>query len=271
VGSRSAGIVAGVTAEREWDAATYHRVSEPQVAWGERVLARLDLRGDEVAVDAGCGTGRLTAMLAGRLPRGRAIGVDRSLGMAARARATLAGARAEVVAADLLSVPLAGGGVDVVFSTATFHWVGDHDALFGELARVLRPGGRLHAQCGGAGNIARVHAIAMEVAAGAEFEAVLDGWEDPWCYATPEQTRARLESAGFVAARTWLEPAPTRFDDRHACAEFVGSVILRPWLGRMPSGERRDRFVAAVVDGLERVDPEYTLDYVRLNIEAEKA
>ena len=56
------------TGAREWDAETYDAVSDPQFEWGMEVLERLELRGDEVAVDAGCGSGRVTAELAERLP-----------------------------------------------------------------------------------------------------------------------------------------------------------------------------------------------------------
>lgn len=43
---------------REWNSSVYHRLSGPQVSWGKKVLSRLKLRGDEVVLDAGCGTGR---------------------------------------------------------------------------------------------------------------------------------------------------------------------------------------------------------------------
>ena len=80
--------------------------------------------------------------------------------MIATARERLApfGDRVEFVVADLgRPLPL-DEPVDAILSTATFHWVLDHDALFANLAAVLRPGGRLVAQCGGVGNIATVAA-----------------------------------------------------------------------------------------------------------------
>ena len=259
-----------MTAEREWDAATYHRVSEPHVAWGDKVLARLELRGDETVVDAGCGTGRVTVSLAERVPQGRVIGVDRSVAMATAAAATLSG-RATVVVADLLTLPLAAGSVDAVFSTATFHWIADHAALFAELARVLRVGGRLEAQCGGGANLARARAIAAEVAASPRFVARFEGWEDTRRYAWPEETAARLRDAGFESPRVWLESARTSFDSAEACAEFMGACILRPWFHRLAGEEERREFAAAVVDGVGTADPRWTLDYWRLNIEAERA
>ena len=47
----------------EWDAASYHRLSAPQFSWGLQVLERFRLDGGETVLDAGCGTGRLTAGL----------------------------------------------------------------------------------------------------------------------------------------------------------------------------------------------------------------
>lgn len=57
----------------DWDAAIHHRASAPQVTWATTVLKRLALLGSEAVVDAGCGTGRLTAGQLELLPLGRVI------------------------------------------------------------------------------------------------------------------------------------------------------------------------------------------------------
>ena len=132
---------------REWNADTYHRVSNPQFDWGLPVLARLPLEGHELVLDVGCGTGRLTRELAARVPRGRVIAVDRSANMLAVAGAYLAQSAVPVrlVQADAASLPFR-GVADAVFSTATFHWVLDHPRLFGSVYAALKPGGRFVAQ-----------------------------------------------------------------------------------------------------------------------------
>ena len=143
---------------REWNAEAYHRVSDPQLAWGLRVLLRLPLRGDECVLDVGCGTGRLTDKLLERLPAGQVVALDQSLNMLAVARDYLAPrfpSQVRLVAADAAALPVA-NRADAVFSTATFHWVLDHPALFRSLFAALKPGGRLVAQCGGGPNIQRV-------------------------------------------------------------------------------------------------------------------
>jgi trans-aconitate 2-methyltransferase len=244
---------------RDWDAETYHRVSGPQVAFAGAVLDRLALEGHETVLDAGCGSGRVTLMLLERLPHGRVIAVDQSPSMVEHARDAL-GDRATVRQADLMELEL-DEPVDAVFSSAVFHWVPDHDRLFAALHEALRPGGRLVAQCGGAGNVARFLAAAKEVAAEPPFAEHLAGWEGPWNFAGAEQTAERLERAGFADVQTWLEPYPVVPDDP---ADYLRTVCLGYHLEQLPEA-LRDDFVEMV---LARSSPE--LDYVRLNITAQR-
>src|SRR5205085_5251113 len=157
---------------------------------------RLPLEGDEVVVDAGCGSGRVTALLAERLPRGRIYGVDVAPSMAEHAAAAL-GDRATILCQDLVRLELP-EPVDVVFSNATFHWIEDHDSLFAALHRVLKPGGRLVAQCGGRGNIDAFRRLADSVAGGARDAAFFPGWHRPWKYPDHSQTAQALPRWGFL-------------------------------------------------------------------------
>jgi trans-aconitate 2-methyltransferase len=244
---------------REWDAETYDAVSDPQFSWGTEVLERLDLRGDEVALDAGCGSGRVTAELLLRLPAGRLIAVDGSEAMIAKARERL-GDRAGYLVADLSELELA-EPVDLVFSTATFHWILDHDRLFERLRAVLAPGGRLVAQCGGEGNVAEHARAIATVAARPEFAQHLETMTGMWNFAGTKETEARLAQAGFADARCWLEPKPVQPADPLA---FTSTVTLGPLLAQLPPQLRRP-FAEAIL--AESPQP-LVLDYVRLNIEA---
>jgi trans-aconitate 2-methyltransferase len=243
----------------EWDAETYETVSDPQFEWGMEVLERLELSGDEAALDAGCGTGRVTAELLERLPGGSVLAVDGSAAMIEKARERL-GDRASYLVADLAELELP-EPVDLVLSTATFHWLPDHDRLFARLRAALRPGGRLVAQCGGAGNVARHAEAIATVAARPEFASDFADAEGIWNFAGPEETAERLERAGFAEARCWLQPKPVRPADPLA---FTSTVTLGPLLAQLPEEKRRP-FAEAVLDASEQP---LVLDYVRLNIEA---
>jgi trans-aconitate 2-methyltransferase len=225
--------------------------------WGAGVLERLELKGDEVVLDAGCGTGRVTALLLDRLPRGRVIALDASKRMLEEASQNLAGQgrRVEFVEADLGEPLPLRDKVDAVFSTATFHWVPDHDALFTNLAAVMRPGASLVAQCGGKGNLDSV---------GVAVQARGMAWPG-FAFQDAEATADRLAAAGFAGVRTWLNKEPTEFEDRAALAEFLSTVVLRTYVAPLPESDRRG-FLDGVIDDLGKLE----LDYVRLNITARR-
>jgi trans-aconitate methyltransferase len=254
---------------RDWDAGTYHRVSDPQFRWGMRVLDRLDLRGDERVADVGCGTGRLTRELGARVPRGWVVAVDRSASMLAQAKSNLVDLRIPVVQADAAALPFFNTW-DVIFSTATFHWVLDHDALFRSLLGALRAGGRLHAQCGGGPNLARLRARAADLMRREPFlEHFRTGWREPWHYADSAEAGARMAAAGFRDVAVSLEAAPVAFPSAAEFRAFVDNVCLHPYLSRLPAGPRR-AFSEHIVEAAGSDDPPFVLDYWRLNLSGRK-
>jgi trans-aconitate 2-methyltransferase len=251
--------IAVASTGREWDAASYDRVSDPQFAWALEVLERFPLAGDETVLDAGCGSGRVTAELLERLPRGRVIGVDASASMVEHARSAL-GKRASFFQADLAELTLE-APVDAVFSNAVFHWVPDHERLFGRLFAALRAGGRLAAQCGGVGNVAALTEAIGAVLGRQPFAAQERPPAATWNFAEPGETRSRLAEAGFEDIEVWLEPKRVTVGQ-----EFLRTVTLGPHL-ELLSENLHDEFVEAVAADLG--DP-LELDYVRLNIVARR-
>jgi len=246
---------------REWDAPTYDALPLPHEAWGAGVLDRLALPGDGDGLrvlDAGCGTGRDAAALAARHPGAALVLLDGSERMLERARERH-GDAATYVHADLTRpLPAAVGTVDVVLSVAAFHWVADHRALFSHLAAVLRPGGRLVAECGGSGNL---RGMDEALAAGRQaFDLGADPGE--WCFAGVEETRADLEHAGLCVDDVRLRPDPLRLDDPALLRRYLATVVLGGYAG--PLGGRFDDFVETVAAAMA----EPVVDYVRLELEA---
>lgn len=244
---------------RDWDGASYDRISGPMEALGLGVLARLELDGTETVLDAGCGSGRITAALIERLPYGHAIAVDESASMIAAARRRL-GEEADLRVADLLGLELE-EPVDAILSTATFHWIADHRRLFGQLRSVLRDDGRMVAQCGGEGNIEQLRGKVRGLIASEPYAAHFADWRPPWNYAGPQETEARLRAAGFAEARCWLQPAPQ--EPEHP-REFLATIVLGPHVQRLPE-ELREPFMD---DAMELAGEPVVVDYVRLNIDA---
>ena len=249
------------TERREWDASIYDRVSDIQARWAIEVIDRLELGGDETLLDAGCGSGRVTKLLLERLPRGRVIGVDSSAAMIEKAREALP-ERAELIVADLLQVEL-DDPVDAVFSNATFHWILDHRSLFQRLHALLRPGGRLEAQCGGIGNLDEFLNSLENVSGDERFAPYVRGIASTWNFASPGDTELRLRAAGFEDEHCWLE---VRIEKPREPRDFLRVVCLGPHLERLPE-HLHEQYLDAV---LEYIPRPLTLDYVRLNISARR-
>jgi len=269
----------------DWDAERYHRLSNPQLGWGRRVLERLDPVAGERILDLGCGTGRLTAELVATmsgLGGGFVVAVDRSESMIREAssvehwatRPHRLGASAlpsgvHFVRADGASLPFV-DVFDAVFSTATFHWIKDHHALFASIYRALAPGGRLVAQCGGGPNLKTLLDRATELIEGPRFAPHFGGWRDPWEFADVPVTIQRLEANAYTAIHVTLEEAPTTLPDRETYRDFLSCVVVRDHAARLPEPER-GAFLDALADAAALDSPPFTLDYWRLNIHARKA
>jgi trans-aconitate 2-methyltransferase len=238
---------------RDWNATSYEQVSAPLEAMGRDVLDRLELSGDERVLDAGCGTGRVTAALVERLPRGQVVAVDGSPAMVEQVRERF-GDGVDARVADLLELEL-DAPVDAILSTATFHWIADHDRLFSRLLAALKPGGRLVAQCGGDGNAANVQEAIQRV-------GTFGDWPGPWNFPSPADTEARLRRLGYTDVWTWSFPVQVAPEDPR---EYFATVILGSHLERLEPDER-DAFVDAVIAELDAP----VVEYVRLNILARR-
>ncbi|MBX9628767.1 MAG: class I SAM-dependent methyltransferase [Gemmataceae bacterium] len=122
----------------------------------ERLLDLVPWSGREAVLDVGCGRGLMLTAAARRVPDGRAVGVDiwqavdqsgnRPEATAENARREGVADRVEVVTGDMRELPFADGSFDAVVS----HWAvhnlyaaADRGRALGEMARVLKPGGRV--------------------------------------------------------------------------------------------------------------------------------
>lgn len=261
----------------DWDAARYHRLSDPQLAWGRRVLQRLGPRPGERILDLGCGTGRLTAELIDAMGEGTVVALDRSAAMLAEARArgtwrhrgrlhdaSERPLRVHFVQADGASLPFV-DAFDAVLSAATFHWIPDHARLFSSIYRALAPGGRLVAQFGGGPNLDVLLDRAHRLMQSAAYQEHFEGWEDPWYFSDVPSTIGRLDAAGFRDVHVSLEPAPTALPDAQTYREFLSTVCVRHHVARLPHA-LQPGFLDKLARQAAADDPPFTLDYWRLNV-----
>ncbi|GAA1076777.1 class I SAM-dependent methyltransferase [Nocardiopsis composta] len=243
--------------EQTWNAELYDTRHSFVAAHGGDLLDLLAVRPGERVLDAGCGTGEHAARL--REAGAAVVGVDASPEMIGRARSRFPGLDLRV--ADLRSLGL--GGFDAVLSNAVLHWIPEADRAAASLAAALRPGGRLVAELGGAGNIAAIDAGARAVRA----ERGLPDAPSPWYFPGPQEYTGVLERAGLQVTGALLFDRPTRLEGRDGLAQW-----LRMFGAHLLDGAGdQEAFCAAVADRVRGDlyrDGAWWADYRRLRVTA---
>ncbi len=255
-----------------WNAEVYDRIGTPMRRWAQQVIDDLHLRGDEIVLDAGCGSGSVTFDLLAKLPHGKIYALDSSPEMIekiSRAIEERAVANVIPIRAHLTDFSLP-EQVDAVFSNAVFHWIPDDDALFGCLLRATKLGGRLRAQCGGGRNIARLIEATRAVERREPFSGYLDGSGEFRKYRTAEEAKRAMERAGWTAVEASLLEAPVAFENQDDAVLYLRTIILQQQVAALPE-ELSDDFLRAVIqETIRRFGAPFVADYVRLDLRARR-
>jgi len=238
-----------------WDAGRYQARHSYVFAYGEGLIDLLEPRPGERILDLGCGSGQLTAKIAGS--GAETSGLDRSPEMIAEARRNFPELTFELGDAADFAVPTP---VDAVFSNAVLHWVKDADGVARSVARALRPGGRFVLEMGGRGNTQAVMDALREVAGPVET---------PWYYPSVGEYAPILERHGLEVRNASLFDRPTPLDGENGLDQWLrmfGQTYLRQF-----SPERANQIVNQLVEQLRPAlyrDGVWTVDYRRLRIVA---
>ena len=255
-----------------WDAETYDQISSVQEVWGRKVIDWRIWQGEEKVMDAGCGTGKLTRILAQKVPSGIVYAVDKDSNMIQVASRNLKGiGNVSFIESDIstASLPMK---IDVIFSNATIHWILDHRRLFENLWRLLNNGGEMIIQCGGYGNLYNVLSVTDKIRLHDEFKPFFADWKEAWYFPKPKDTLILLQEIGFANVDVQLVNEPAKFSDRNSFALFAKTVVMKPYLALLPHQKLKDRFLELVLGEIETKHKSlrWLMDYVRLNIRATK-
>ena len=152
--------------------------------------------------------------------------------------------------------------VDAILSTATFHWIADHERLFARLHAALRPGGRLVAQCGGEGNIDELRGRADAVL---EREPYAEHFARLAAALELRRPRGHREApAGGRLRRSRVLAGSRRPPSPSTRASSSSTIVLGPHVQQLPE-ELREPFMD---DVMAELGEPVVVDYVRLNIDA---
>ncbi len=237
-----------MTTSQQWNARDYAQHSSAQLRWAEELIPKLGLRGHESLLDLGCGEGKITALIADRLPQGRVLGLDLSPEMIALAAAQFPPSTHPNLAflqMDVSRIAL-GQVFDIAFSNAALHWVADHLAVLRGVRACLRPEGRILFQMGGRGNAAGILAALEEVLTRPHWADHFRGFANPYSFYGPEQYEDWLPQAKFRPLRLELVPKDMQHPDAAGLLGWLRTVWF-PYTDRLP-GDRREAFLGEVVE-----------------------
>lgn len=233
----------------EWDAAEYAKMSGLQKAMAAQVLSLLELRGDERVLDIGCGEGKITALIAARVPRGEVLGVDPSHDMIAFASShfspsTHPNLRFEV--ADARALPF-NSAFDLIVSFNALHWIHDQKPVLRSIRAALKPDARAQLRMVTAGTRRSLESVVEDVRHSPRWRGCFANFADPYLRLTAAEYGVMAEQNGLHLLRTRTHDETWDFRTREAFFTFA-SVGLVAWTQRLPEDQR----TAFVDDALDR-------------------
>ena len=257
----------------KWDAEDYAKNSSAQLVWARELIGKLELSGCERVLDLGCGDGKISAEIARMLPRGKVVGIDKSQEMvdfAADAFPNEQWPNLRFWRADAVRLEFR-EEFDVVFSSATLHWVKDHGPVLRGISRALKPGGRVLLQMGGRGNADAILNLMEESRAKPKWSRYFGGFEYPYGFYGPEEYGKWLSDAGLKANRVELIPKDMAQQGKEGLAGWVRTTWL-PYTQRVPE-ELREEFIDEVVGRFVEANPPDSeglvhVQMLRLEVEA---
>jgi trans-aconitate methyltransferase len=214
----------------------------------EEQLSLLDLEGSEQILDVGCGDGRITAKIAGRVPRGSVLGVDPSRDMIAFATAQSGPSdrtNLRFAVADARRLPYR-NEFDLVVSFNALHWVPEQDEALRSIRATLRPAGRAMLRLVPAGERKSLEDVIEEVRASAGWADFFGGCRRPYFHPTAEEYRSLADRNGLRVDGIRIQDKAWGFGSRDAYLAFCRATLVE-WTSRLPE-ERRDSFIVEVLD-----------------------
>jgi trans-aconitate methyltransferase len=256
----------------EFDANQYKQGSSHQQNWGEKLVAELDLLGDERILDLGCGDGRLTALLARRVPKGSVLGIDASRNMIAAACTDHVLSNLEFQVQDINTIDMK-STFNVIFSNATLHWIKDHNNLWQRVYQALAPAGIVRFNFAGHGNCRTFFEVVRQVMQEPSFSHSFTDFKWPWNMPGVSEYRALVNQFAFSGVKVWEQNADRIFPSAQALIKWIEQPSIVPFLTYLNKTDQQ-RFHDKVVDYMlhqtQQADGRFFETFRRINVWARK-
>lgn len=229
----------------EFNGEKYKEASKHQKEWGGKLIAQLDLKGDESILDLGCGDGILTEQLAVLTPRGYVLGVDASDGMIQTAK-KLRRANLEFMRLDMNEMDFV-NRFDIIYSNAALHWIKNHERLLNASFTALKPGGRIFWNFAGDGTCTNFFEVIRKKMREDKYTDYFRDFEWPWFMPSKPEYQKLISRAAFSEFEVTEEHVDRYFESADEMIRWLDQPTIVPFLTVVPAG-LKERFRSEVID-----------------------
>jgi trans-aconitate 2-methyltransferase len=232
----------------EWNAPEYARISALQQAMAAEVLSLLDLKDAKSVLDLGCGNGKVTAVIAARIPEGRVVGVDASAEMIAFASEHFSPEtfpNLSFAVSDIRGIGFR-EEFDLVVSFNALHWIPKQDEALRAIHAAMKSGGAAQLRLVPKGERKSLEDVLEETRKSPKWAGFYEGYQDPYLHLTPPEYSALAEQAGLHVVSVDVKDKSWDFGSREGFFAF-GSVTFVEWTRLLPE-EAKPEFINDVLD-----------------------
>ena len=249
----------------------YKQASNHQKKWGNDLISKLVLSGNETILDLGCGDGMLTMQLA-NFTRGKVIGIDASKGMIETAKRSYSKDNLEFKLMDIDNLDFI-DQFDLIYSNAALHWVKDHQRLFQNCYQALKTNGKLAWNFTGEGTTLNFVAVIKEVISLDQYQKYFQNFTWPWYMPALKEYQRLIETFEFKDLNLTFENRDRYFTNDDELIKWIDQPCLVPFINQIPVSKKelfRQKVIDLMLVRTRQDDGTYFETFKRINLLATK-
>ncbi len=260
--------------EFNWNGETYAAANSIQSSVGEALIDSVRFSPDMSVLDAGCGSGNLTALLAKKVPNGHVLGVDSSESMIEKARGLMglqSVSNLEFRKCAINEIEFK-EQFDLIFSNSVLHWVVETADGLCRLFRALKPGGDIILQFPVLNAEHPLIKYAGRAIDELGYDARYEEWQFPWYVPdSGEQFEDMMKKAGFSNVEVSMKSGLFSFPSAEVVYQHFISVGLELLAAPLNKEEKECFFNVVLNDLKDDFSGEAVMRYERIFARAGKA
>jgi len=256
---------------KDWDGRHYDKFSCHQKEWGNALIQELKIKGNERILDLGCGNGHTTRRLAALVPLGEVIGIDASAKMLEVAREKCSpNMKVKLLEINDLDYE---DEFDIIFSSATLHWIIDHKRLLLNICRALKPSGYMRVQFAADGNCSTLINVLKKLMELPEYANEFKNFKWPWFFPKAGEYQELINQVPFNETKIWIENNDRLFKTEEEIVAWIDNPSLIPFIQAISDKVKknfRDEVVKEMLLRTKQANETFFETFRRINVFAFK-